>query len=344
MQVFDKKSFLESGALFGKKNRLFLLWGQRKRSTRIPSTPAVCKRGFFDEAPLVWQSFEKGIEINRNEARDIFETRLKQWHWDPPRFEDFKKQFLFLKEAFIEKGLKKAVPYVFEISREGVWAQDLESMIACGLRQDEGFFFGEWSHGQGLIGLTPEILFSKKSQKKFETMALASTLTCEEFERDPDKLLKDDKQIQEHEWVVEDIKNQLSLFADFKLGKRIVKKTSTLFHLFTPIEFEIKDPLSIDEWVFRLHPTAALGCHPRNLWKIIMGQLDQWNPRGFFGTPFGFSFHSKVDFVVAIRSLFWSGQNLKLGAGCGVTPLSDLENEWKELENKRKSVKGIFGL
>ncbi len=345
MQIFDKESFLESGALYGKGGSIFLVWGKRRILKQCPQNFAVCRRDFFDQGPVFWQSFEKGIEVTRNRAQSFFNINFKKWHWIPPRFKDFEKQILFLKKAFNERGLKKGVPYVFEVSRDEVNRENLESMISSGLRYDKGFLFGEWHNGQGIIGLSPELLVSQESPKKFKTMAVASTLTRKEFKKNPDKLLKDNKQIQEHEWVVKDIKDQLTGFAKFKAGKRTIIKTSTLVHLLTPIEFEIEDPLTVGQVVCRLHPTAALGCHPRNLWKTIMEPFNEWNPRGSFGAPFGFSFHSRwVDFVVAIRSLIWSSGELKLGSGCGVVPLSNIEGEWKELENKRESVKRVFGL
>ena len=335
-QIFDKKSFLESGALYGRGDRIFLLWGQRETSSQGPPQGlAICKRNFFDESPMLWQSFEKGVELGRDKAKELFNFKFKKWHWENPLFRDFEKQFLFLQKAFVEKGLGKGVPYVFETSGEGVCQEDLESMIASSLRQDEGFLFGEWNNEQGTIGLTPELVVSQKSPKKFKTMAVASTLTHEEFEKNPDKLLKDNKQIQEHEWVVKDIKSQLTSFAEFKVGKRTTIKTSTLVHLLTPIEFETINQWTVDQVIHRLHPTAALGCYPRKFWKTVMGQFNKWSPRGSFGAPFGFSFHSRwVDFVVAIRSLIWSGKNLKLGVGCGVIPLSDIEKDGRNLEIK----------
>ncbi len=344
-RIFDKKSFLRSGALYGKGDQIFLLWGKREILSECPSDLAVCRRGFFDEGPLFWQSFEKGVELGRDKAREFFEIKCKKWHWKAPLFEEFKKQFVFLQKAFVKEGLKKGVPYVFETSGERVGMEDLESMIASGLREKKGFLFGEWNSEQGIIGLSPELLVSQESSGKFKTMAVAATLTLEKFERNPDELVKDNKQIQEHEWVVRDIENQLIPLAECKVGKCTTVKTSTLVHLMTPIEFEAKNQLTIDQVVHCLHPTAALGCSPRSLWKNVMKQFDEWNSRGSFGAPFGFSFHSKwVDFVVAIRCLIWRGENLKLGAGCGILPLSDMEQEWRELVDKRESVKRIFTL
>ena len=345
MKIFDKKSFLESGALYAKGRSVFLLWGKRKTSLQCPLGMAICKRDFFDEGPLLWQNFERGVELSREEALDFFNFKFKNWHWISPRFENFEKQFFFLKRTFVEKDLKKGVPYVFETSRERVSRENLESMIASGLRQDRGFLFGEWDGEQGTIGLSPELLISQQSPKRFKTMAVAATLTQEEFERNPDQLLKDGKQVEEHKWVVEDIKNQLSGLTEFKVGQRTTIKTSTLVHLLTPIEFEVKNQWTVDQVVNYLHPTAALGCYPRELWKTIMKRFNQWIPRDSFGAPFGFSFRSKwVDFVVSIRSVIWNSESMKLGSGCGIVPLSEIEKEWRELRNKRESVKKVFRL
>ncbi|MNL49201.1 chorismate binding enzyme [compost metagenome] len=47
--------------------------------------------------------------------------------------------------------------------------------------------------------------------------------------------------------------------------------------------------------------------------------------------------------LVAIRNMQWNGQFAMIGSGCGVVAASELEREWRELYQKRLSVKKILG-
>ena len=344
-ETFHKKSFLKSGGIYGRGGRVYLFLGERKSSSHRPPGPSLCRRSFFDESPLLWESFEQTLELDYKQAGTLFDFHPQSRRWKSPEFGDFEKQFLWIREAFAKKGLKKGVPYAFETSPQTAGSQELESMIASGLKHDQGFLFGEWNHQGGILGLTPEILLSQKSEKQFETMALGGTCTLQEFEINPHGFFEDKKQREEHGWIVSDIKKQLAPLANLSIGELAFAQTPTLVHLWTPIEFEIKNKVDINDLILALHPTAALACSPHHLWKSIMTPLNQWCPRGDFGAPFGVSLGSnRMDFVVAIRCLIWDNTGFKLGSGCGVVTNSDLKEEWQELENKRESVKRIFGL
>jgi menaquinone-specific isochorismate synthase len=48
--------------------------------------------------------------------------------------------------------------------------------------------------------------------------------------------------------------------------------------------------------------------------------------------------------IVAIRGVWWKGDEIRLPAGCGVIEASRLVNEWRELRLKREAVKARFGI
>jgi menaquinone-specific isochorismate synthase len=219
----------------------------------------------------------------------------------------------------------------------------LESALSESLQFTQGFLYGEWNESRGVLGLTPEILV-KEEKGNLQTMALAGTCDKETFKNDPNSFLNDPKEAKEHQKVVEEISRRLKALGDLKVGDRQIQDTPTLVHLKTPMQLENFEG-KIEAVVSELHPTPALGSFPQ---KAGTNYLEKWNellPRGVFGAPFGFSENREEStFLVAIRNLIWTPSDVKILCGCGVVEESDLEQEWLELENKKNSVKRIFGV
>lgn len=201
------------------------------------------------------------------------------------------------------------------------------------------FVFGFWNGDAGVLGATPEVLFHVKDHQ-LKTMALAGTRSQEKKQ----ELLKDSKELKEHQFVIEDLKQKLEKFGWAKVGKTEIAEFGTIAHLKTEIEIELSH-LEVDDLLKRLHPTAALGVFPRNYGIQWMKDLPYQEQRGVFGAPLTFSLsHTEVISIVAIRCLQWSPLGSQIGTGCGIIESSDLQREWSELALKRQSVMKILGL
>jgi len=86
--------------------------------------------------------------------------------------------------------------------------------------------------------------------------------------------------------------------------------------------------------VEKLHPTPALGGHPRDkaLEKI---REEEKLDRGWYAAPVGWvNMNGDGEFAVAIRSGLVRKKSVSLFAGCGIVGDSDPENEYKETEMK----------
>ena len=90
--------------------------------------------------------------------------------------------------------------------------------------------------------------------------------------------------------------------------------------------------------------TPALGVAPRSAgyeWmKILPGQ----EGRRRFGAPFAFLDKESCLCLVAIRNIQWDQEGRRIGSGCGIVAASEEPREWRELFQKRQSVKKILGL
>ncbi|PIR25409.1 MAG: hypothetical protein COV43_05645 [Deltaproteobacteria bacterium CG11_big_fil_rev_8_21_14_0_20_42_23] len=260
--------------------------------------------------------------------------------------EDSKKVFFQVFEdiqAKIQNGeLKKAVPLVFEEAKR----RGCEKVLFSFLQQVREMNVSESLYGysfadDGVIGVSPEILFERKADGSLCTMALAGTKSKEDA-----ALLEDDsKEKAEHEYVIRGIEDSLAPCAKIKRGKTSLLALSHLVHLCTPLEIVSEQCLSFEKLVEALHPTPALGCFPRSFNATWLRAQEKQHKRHAFGAPFGVRLpDGREKCVVAIRNIAWDEQKISIAAGCGVVAQSNAEQEWKELKLKRNAVKKAFGL
>jgi menaquinone-specific isochorismate synthase len=240
----------------------------------------------------------------------------------------------------IRRGVfEKTVPVVVERGRLAHGSP--VDLAAAMCRQGFPRMAYAWFQGErGFAGATPEILFTLEGSR-LKTMALAGTARREErsvFE-------VDEKEIREHEYVAQSLVAKLGDLGRVTCGERTILDLGELVHFLTPIEVELADVYGPGEWIRRLHPTPALGPLPRT--PGTLAQLIAWRERlgcpEEFGAPFGVWEDGRFDAVVAIRGVWWRGDQLRLPAGCGVIEASRLVNEWRELRLKREAVKQALG-
>ncbi|MGZ3722597.1 MAG: chorismate-binding protein [Bdellovibrionales bacterium] len=209
-----------------------------------------------------------------------------------------------------------------------------KSMNVTDLRYSYGFEYA----GEGMCGVTPELLFAVKNGI-LKTMALAGTGAA-----GGPSLLKDKKEMHEHNLVIEHISAELTRWGTPEVGDTIERSYGALKHLYTPLQVRLKQRPEFMELVVRLHPTAALGGWPRKPAVEWLEKQDFHEGRGRFGAPFGYVRGQEMFCVVAIRCLQWWGTRAILSAGCGVVEGSQSLREWNELQLKRRSICTSLGL
>ncbi len=255
----------------------------------------------------------------------------------------FEKSFQEIQGKIHRGEIEKAVPVIFAQASKTVTKADLVSMMFHALEADDGLFvYGVWNSDFGILGATPESLFQQKDGL-IKTMALAGTCPKSEVSKRPN-LLKDAKELHEHNLVVRDIQDRLQKQGTVRTSPTKIVEFPTLLHLKT--EIEVNGPqVPLDVLTKQLHPTAALGVAPRNYGIQWLAELPYQKQRGFFGAPIVFRLTATEDLaVVAIRNIQWSPQACQIGAGCGLVNSSELDREWNELGAKVNTVFKILGL
>lgn len=189
------------------------------------------------------------------------------------------------------------------------------------------------------IGATPERLVEVHGNRLLST-CIAGTAPRGKTEEDDRKigeqLLHDEKNREEHDYVVQMIKQNIERYCENISipNQPILHPLKDLQHLYTPVEATLKKNISIFDIVEKLHPTPALGGVPREK-SLAFIRNNEVLERGWYGAPFGWLDSNKQgEFIVAIRSGLLKGEDVSLFAGCGVMRDSDPMMEFEETRVK----------
>lgn len=348
MQV-DVEAFLRSGALISlDSSRYLIAYGTPhwKTFTEIdPIRPAFYFPDFFLHMQEPWVQYPVHIYL----------TKTKKWtspicipspvSWNAPSESAFRTCFQDLQRQFKQQRLKKGVAYTFLTAAETIAKERLLCSLEHALQrwqQGGGHLYGFWQQEGGMLGLTPECLFQYDAKHShLSTMALAGTCA-----KDSQELFKDSKIRHEHQLVVEGICQSLEAIGIPRIGEQQVMELPRLCHLLTPIEVQVRQSISFEALVHLLHPTAAVGAFPKAEGEEWLHHWDQLMPRGRYGAPVGLMDpgSQKQTCLVAIRQIQWNHKEIRMGAGCGIVPQSQCDQEWKEIQLKIQAIKEHLGL
>lgn len=215
-------------------------------------------------------------------------------------------------------------------------------------QQHESFIFAFESNGDCFIGASPERLVKKQGNEVFSTCLAGSISRGETAEEDRilgDRLLNDQKNLIEHQYVVEMIKGALEESCDNIIlpDRPRLMKIRDIQHLYTPVIGKARRDTSILLLVEKLHPTPALGGLPKQAAVDKIRQVEELD-RGFYAGPLGWvDYHDNGEFAVSIRSGLIQGNEASLFAGCGVVADSESESEYLETGLKFRPMLRALG-
>jgi len=352
MKALNFTNFLASGALLRESlNNWILLEGPFTPSSKsLPTQVTLFHPDFFPETTENYWIPKSFYRLTDDDLKALVATApgtdLPPMNWRPAELESFTASYGSILERIHQGPLKKAVPIVFEKSTEHLGPGRIVAMIKELLKAPANLFvFGSWQGGTGILGATPEVLLRQEG-RTLKTMALAGTCPKEDAGERP-SLLEDMKERHEHDLVVQDILQSLRNYGALKTQGPEILELPTLYHLKTDIQCEI--PAGKDFSFFNacraLHPTPALGVSPREYGYEWLKELPEQKERRGFGAPWGLSWsRDEALCLVAIRNIQWDDHGSRIGSGCGIVAQSDLKQEWRELSQKRNSVKKVLGL
>ncbi len=186
------------------------------------------------------------------------------------------------------------------------------------------------------IGSTPEMILSG-SGDDWQTVAIAGT-------RYPNKgsISWDDKNLREQHLVTSYLLNQLSSFnIKPEINGPYTTKVSNLAHLKTDLFFNLPNTDELGKLLKSLHPTPAVSGLPKDdAYRFIVEHegYDRSYYTGFLGM---IDRDKETNLYVNLRSLKVGENFLTLYSGSGLVLTSTSKDEWKETEQKLKTMSSI---
>ena len=197
------------------------------------------------------------------------------------------------------------------------------------------------------LGATPERLV-KFCEGTLKIEALAGSASRGKTEEEDllleKNLLNNEKDIKEHDYVVDHIEDSISgQVEDFTIEKKhSIKKLNNIQHISTFITAKMNSNNTPMNIIKELFPTPAVCGFPKEVSLNLIKKLEN-HYRGLYSGIIGwFNFNDEGEFAVAIRSALTYGNKLIAFAGCGIVEKSDPDLEYEETELKFKPILSVF--
>ncbi len=346
-QPFDLQEFLSSGVILGLGGGVCVVGsGEYTRSAAsIPGQLSVYSPDFLLTNENPWYCFPRYLMLPISHLLSLLsEPHFAGLEWLDADREDFRQSFETIQQLIASGELHKAVPVAHRRALGDFSDQAKGHALANSLKISLDYqvsVFGLWDQNQGIIGITPESLFTMQADGTITTMALAGTRSNEPG---TPSLLADSKEVREHAIVIEGVVERLSPFAELTVSPVSERKLNSLVHLHAEIKARPNRPTAFEDWVRALHPTPAIGAWPTEAGMRWIQSEPNSKKRIKHGAPFGAMIPGTdvVQCLVAIRCVQWQENSVQITAGCGILAESLFEKEWNEVNSKMDSVQ--FGL
>src|SRR5699024_5457512 len=157
--------------------------------------------------------------------------------------------------------------------------------------QANSFVFAFEKGEDCIVGATPERLIKLKNNQLLST-CLAGTAPRGKTEKEDleiaEQLFYDEKNREEHDYVVQMIRGSIEKYCDNVQipNEPIIYPLKNLQHLYTPVTATLKDGESIFDIIEHLHPTPALGGVPKEK-SLAFIRDHELLDRGWYGSPIG---------------------------------------------------------
>lgn len=196
-----------------------------------------------------------------------------------------------------------------------------------------------------VAGASPETLV-KLENGELRTFPLAGTRprgkTPEEDKALEAELLADEKELAEHNMLVDLGRNDLgkiSKFGSVQVEKlHSIERYSHVMHIGSTVRGEIREEFDALDAIEAVLPAGTLSGAPKIRACQIIGELEN-NKRGIYGGAIGYiDFTGNMDTCIAIRIAYKKNGKVFVRSGAGIVADSVPEKEYEECINKAKAV------
>lgn len=196
-----------------------------------------------------------------------------------------------------------------------------------------------------LISTSPETLVRLKDGV-LTTFPLAGTRPrgkdSHEDKALEEELLDDEKELAEHDMLVDLARNDLGRISKYNsvhvINYKMILRYSRVMHIASEVESLIRDDKDAFDAIEALLPAGTLSGAPKIRACEIIDELEK-EPRGIYGGAIGYiDFTGNMDACIAIRMAVKKGDRVYVQAGAGIVYDSIPEREYEESGNKARAV------
>ena len=193
--------------------------------------------------------------------------------------------------------------------------------------------------GAAFLGASPETLLRVDGDEVL-TEALAGSARPGEAPA----LLRSQKDLREHRWVVEHLVRALQGLATRveRPATPSLRELANVAHLYTPVRAQLKAGRSVADVAAALHPTPAVGGVPGPAARSFLAAHEGLD-RGLYAGLVGWVGPEHAELSVALRSALVRGPRARLFVGAGIVDGSLPDAEWDETALKARALLEALG-
>ncbi|MBF0576391.1 isochorismate synthase [Dysgonomonas sp. GY617] len=332
LQTTDQsETFLSLSDLNNKKGFVIAPFQISKTAPIVLIQPDIVLTG---EESIFNYLYKSSFTNNVNKQPAVFFEESKA-----TRFDHYQKGYAKFHDILIEESLKKLVlSRTFEIVRDENFSAGLSFERACEKYPDNFIFLCNSAQSGAWLGCSPEVLVSGQNGN-WKTDALAGTKKTSKN----DEVIWDNKNRLEQQIVIEYMQEQLlkaGIESTYSEPKTI--RSGNLAHLKSEFTFQIDDSSKIGNLLNLLHPSPAVCGFPKKEAFDFIIENEGYDRKYYSGFLGYLDVDNKTDLFVNLRCMQIFKQNLRLFAGGGILPSSELISEWKETEYKLQTILSII--
>jgi len=196
-----------------------------------------------------------------------------------------------------------------------------------------------------LISTSPETLVRLKDGKLSTFPIAGSRPRGKDKQEDDDlakELLLDEKELSEHNMLVDLARNDVGKISDFASVHVVdymrILRYSRIMHISSEVEGSIREDKDALDAIEAILPAGTLSGAPKIRACEIIDEREK-APRGIYGGAIGYiDFTGNMDTCIAIRMAVKKGDNVYVQAGGGIVADSVPEREYEESGHKARAV------
>ncbi len=251
-------------------------------------------------------------------------------------FEQYENAFEKFHNELTNNKLQKIVlSRTYDVERTDRFSAGLSFKNAVEQHAESFVFLCNTPETGTWFGISPELLVAEKDEI-YKTVALAGTKKVDSGDWD-------NKNCQEQQIVVDYMQQRIE-----KIGGCILKegpltaRAGKIEHLKTKFSFRLKDGYSIGDLLELLHPSPAVCGFPKQEAFDFLLKNEPYDRRYYSGFVGPLNMDGISRLYVNLRCMQIGKDILRLYAGGGMLPSSELDNEWEETENKLQTILSVI--